>query len=112
MNTNRASLLLSFVLVGWTAIGCQQDAGDSIVAWYPARGRVSVFGPDGSYGRSFGLWGDCPPACPGAVAARRDGTILTTYPGEVSDSALLQVRDGDGVLLASLEKLPDRDLRL
>ncbi|MYH53382.1 MAG: hypothetical protein F4139_10585 [Gemmatimonadetes bacterium] len=85
--------------------------GDSIVAWYPARGRVSVFGPDGSYGRSFGLWGDCPPGCPGAVAARRDGTILTTHPGEASDSALLQIRDGDGELLASLEKLPDRDLR-
>lgn len=85
--------------------------GDSIVAWYPARGRVSVFGSDGSYGRTFGLWGDCPPRCPGAVAARRDGTILTTYPGEASDSALLEIRDGDGELLTSFEKLPDRDLR-
>ncbi len=85
--------------------------GDSIVAWYPSRGRISVFDPDGSYGRSFGLWGDCPPGCPRAVAARRDGTILTTYPGEASDSAVLQMRDGDGELLASLEKLPDRDLR-
>lgn len=85
--------------------------GDSVVAWYPDRGRVSVFGSDGSYGRTFGLWGDCPPGCPAAVAARRDGTILTTYPGEASDSAVLQIRDGGGELLASLGKLPDRDLR-
>ncbi len=85
--------------------------GDSMVAWYPRRGRISVFDPDGSYGRTLGLWDDCPPGCPSAVAARRDGTILTTYPGEASDSALLQIRDGDGELLASLGKLPDRDLR-
>lgn len=85
--------------------------GDSIVAWYPGRGRISVFNSVGGYGRSFGLWGDCPPRCPRAVAARRDGTILTTYPGEASDSALLEIRDGDGELLTSFEKLPDRDLR-
>ena len=46
--------------------------GDSIVAWYPGRGRVSVFGPDGSYGRSFGLWGDCPRSVPAQL--RRAGT--------------------------------------
>ena len=85
--------------------------GDSIVAWFPRRGRISVFDSDGSYGRSFRVWNDCPPGCPHPLAARRDGTILTTYPGEASDSAVVRIQDGDGEVLASLKKLPDRDLR-
>ena len=84
--------------------------GDSIVAWFPRRGGISVFDSDGSYGRSFGLWGDCPPGCPHPLAARRDGAILTTYPGEPLDSAVLQIMNGDGVLSASFEKRPDREV--
>lgn len=85
--------------------------GDSIVAWFPSRGRISVFDSDGGYGRSFGVASDCPPWCPSPLAARRDGTILTTHPGEATDSAVLDIRDGEGEVLVSLEKQPDREMR-
>ena len=85
--------------------------GDSIVAWFPRRGRIAVFDSDGSYGRSFSVWSDCPPWCPTPLAVRGDGTVLTTHPGEASDSAVLEIRDGDGGVLASLDKQLDREQR-
>ena len=83
--------------------------GDSIVAWFPRRGRIAVFDSGGGYGRSFGMSSDCPLGCPSPLAARRDGTILTTAPGERYDSAVLQVWNGDGVRVTSFDMMPDRE---
>ena len=83
--------------------------GDSIVSWFPRRGRIAVFGSDGSYGRSFGVSSDCPLGCPSPLAARRDGTILTTAPGERYDSAVLQVWNGDGERVTTFDRMPDRE---
>ena len=84
--------------------------GDSIVAWFPRRGRISVFDSDGSYGRSFGVTSDCSAWCPSPLAARRDGTILTTreydFPGEERPAPLWTVCDPEGRVPGFVETPP------
>ena len=84
--------------------------GDSIVAWYSPGWRVSVFDSEGNYARSFlgpgvgqASWQVGRPS-----SARTDGTILTTLGQESADTALIEIRDGEGGLHASLGYHPAR----
>ncbi len=85
--------------------------GDSIVAWYSPGWRVSVFDSEGNYARSFlgpgGNQASWQVGRPRLV--RGDGTILTTLDqNESVDTALVEIRDGDGGLHVSLGYHPTR----
>ena len=85
--------------------------GDSIVAWYGPGWRVSVFDSEGNFDRAFlgpsgnqATWQAGRPRL-----AARDGTILTSLDGdERVDTALIEIRDGEGGLQASLGYHPAR----
>ena len=84
--------------------------GDSIVAWYSSGWRVAVFDSEGNFGRSF--------LGPGINQAsyqvsrprlvRKDGTVLAVHDPESADTALVEIRGGDGGLVASLGYHPKR----
>ena len=84
--------------------------GDSIVAWYAPGWRVSAFDSEGNFDRTFlgpGInqesWQIGRPRVP-----LGDGTFLTTLESESADSALIEIRDGEGALRASLGYHPAR----
>ena len=84
--------------------------GDSIVAWYSPGWRVSVFDSEGNHARSFlgpgvgqASWQVGRPRL-----ARNDGTVLTTLDSESADTALVEIRDGEGGLHTSLGYHPKR----
>ena len=86
--------------------------GDSILAWYTSGLGISVFDSDGNHGRSFGLrsgeeelW-----RRPRPIAVRSDGTILSINDPENADTAVVEIWDGDGALVASLGSHPHREL--
>ena len=82
--------------------------GDSIVAWYSQGLRISIFDSDGNFGRSFSLesaerasW-----LKPRPLAVRENGTILAIQDPEGDDTAIVDIRDGQGALSASLGTHP------
>ena len=84
--------------------------GDSIVAWYAPGWRVSAFDSEGNFDRTFlgpginqASWQIGRPRVP-----LGDGTFLTTLESESADSALIEIRDGEGALHASLGYHPAR----
>ena len=86
--------------------------GDSIVAWHTSGLGISVFDSDGSHGRSFvlqsgeeELW-----RRPRPIAVRSDGTILSINEPENADTAVVEIWDGDGALVASLGSHPHTEL--
>ena len=86
--------------------------GDSIVAWYSQGGRISIFDSDGNFGRSFSLesadrasWLNTRP-----LAVRDNGTILAINEAEGADTAIVEIRDGQGALSASLGTHPGREV--
>ena len=84
--------------------------GDSIIAWHSSGLALSVFDLRGNYGRSFTLQSgqDTIWLRPRAIAARRDGTILSILDPESADTAEVEIWNGDGVLLGSLGRHPSR----
>ncbi len=84
--------------------------GDSIVAWYSTGLGLSVFDSNGDYGRSFTLQSgqDTIWLRPRAVAARRDGTILSIMDPEGADTAEVEIWDGEGALVGSLGRHPSK----
>ncbi|WP_419941903.1 hypothetical protein [Candidatus Palauibacter sp.] len=83
--------------------------GDSLVAWYSQGLSISVFDASGNFGRSFSLqsvetesW-----LHPRPVEARPDGTILSLNDPEGADTAVVEIRDGEGALSASLGTHPN-----
>ncbi len=83
--------------------------GDSLVAWYSQGLSISVFDALGNFGRSFSLqsvetesW-----LHPRPVEARPDGTILSLNDPEGADTAVVEIRDGEGALSASLGTHPN-----
>ena len=86
--------------------------GDSIVAWYSSGLGISVFDSDGNHGRSFVLqsgeeewW-----RRPHPIAVRADGTILSINDPENADTAVVEIWDGDGALVASLGSHSHREV--
>lgn len=84
--------------------------GDSIVAWYAPGWRVSAFDSEGNFDRTFlgpginqASWQIGRPRVP-----LGDGTFLTTLESESADSALIEIRDREGALHASLGYHPAR----
>ena len=82
--------------------------GDSIIAWYSQGLGLSVFDSQGNYGRSFTLQSgqDTIWLRPRPMAARGDGTIMSIMDPEDADTAVVEIWDGDGVLVGSLGKHP------
>ena len=80
--------------------------GDSIVAWYaPGRGAgMSVFDADGNYGRTFRLEDVGVLFSPSF--ATTDGSILATRIPEGGDTAVFQLRDGEGRVRSSFGTHP------
>ena len=86
--------------------------GDSILAWHTSGLGISVFDSDGNHGRSFvlqsgeeELW-----RRPRPIAVRADGTILSINDPENADTAVVEIWDGDGALVASLGSHPHMEL--
>ncbi|MCY4398897.1 MAG: hypothetical protein OXE96_06050 [Gemmatimonadetes bacterium] len=86
--------------------------GDSIIAWYTARGGMSVFDAQGNYGRSFTLVND-EAATPfqrfSPWHATLDGSILAVHAPEVADSIVVQLRDAGGGVRSSFGAHPGRE---
>ncbi len=90
--------------------------GDSIVAWFAAGRRISIFDSDGNHGRTVGfrrgrnaMW--MPPS---PVAVRADGTILSVNYSSFTrgaDTVAVDVWDGDGRLFGSLGRHLNRKVR-
>ena len=85
--------------------------GDSIVAWYGPGWRVSAFDSEGNFDRTFlgpsGNQATWQAGYPRLAAS--DGSILTSLDGnERVDTALIEIRDGEGGLRASLGYHPVR----
>ena len=80
--------------------------GDSIIAWYSQGLGISVFDSGGNFGRSFSLRGSQPRFGPQARAVRRDGAILAIKAPPSADTAVVELRDGDGALSVSLGAYP------
>ncbi|MDE2870139.1 MAG: hypothetical protein OXQ94_00395 [Gemmatimonadota bacterium] len=79
--------------------------GDSIAAWFGPRRGITLFGPDGSFGRNIFLEVDSqdPMAVfiqPGEVMA--GGLILAGQHPHVRDPVVVEIRDAEGGLLSSL----------
>ena len=79
------------------------------MAWYSQGLSISVFEALGNFGRSFSLqsvetesW-----LHPRPVEARPDGTILSLNDPEGTDTAVVEIRDGEGALSASLGTHPN-----
>ncbi len=78
--------------------------GDSIAAWHTAGLGIAVFDSDGRFGRSFAL-GSSEKAIwlrPRAQAVREVGDVLSITAPEGADTAVVELRDGEGALLSSL----------
>ena len=82
------------------------------MAWHTSGLGISVFDSDGSHGRSFvlqsgeeELW-----RRPRPIAVRSDGTILSINEPENADTAVVEIWDGDGALVASLGSHPHTEL--
>ena len=83
--------------------------GDSIAAWFGPRRGITLFGPDGSFGRNIFLEVDSqdPMAVfiqPAAVMA--GGLILAGQHPHVRDPVVVEIRDAGGRLLSSLGEHP------
>ena len=89
--------------------------GDSVLAW-DSKPRISVFDSGGDFGRSFSLQGSVghPDFWPWPRSARRDGKILAVLRSEAvaRDSAVLEIRRGDGAPYASFGTHPYHELAL
>ncbi|WP_419166246.1 hypothetical protein [Candidatus Palauibacter sp.] len=83
--------------------------GDSLVAWYSHGRSMSVFDASGNFGRSFSLQSAETESWlrPRPVEARPDGTILSLNDPEGADTAVVEIRDGEGALSASLGTHPN-----
>jgi len=89
--------------------------GDSIIAWYGPQLGFSVFGPDGSHGRNFVFAGQervSPMQRFWPAAASRDGLILARHGPEAADTMVMQLRNGDGEVLASFGTHPSFEWHL
>ena len=86
--------------------------GDSIVAWYAPGLGISVFDSEGNYGRSFVLQSGEAEVWlrPRPIAVRADGTILSINDPEDADTAVVEIWDGGGALVASLGSHPHREV--
>lgn len=83
--------------------------GDSLVAWYSQGLSRSVFDGSGEFGCSFSVRDEAEPwRAPRPGAVREDGTILSLNNPEDADIAVVEIRDGDGGLRASLATHPSR----
>ena len=89
--------------------------GDSIMAWDLADRHYSIFDPRGGYSRSFVLETD--ETAPrerrffNPVAVRPDGSILV-WSGLYDDTAVVEIRDGEGRLAGSLGAHPHQEIVL
>ncbi|MCY4398896.1 MAG: hypothetical protein OXE96_06045 [Gemmatimonadetes bacterium] len=86
--------------------------GDSIAAWYSGRLGIAVFDYDGNFGRSFVL-GSSETAVwlrPRPHAVRETGVILAITAPESADTAVVEIRDGEGALSASLGTHPGAEV--
>ena len=72
--------------------------GDSVVTWDGSPGRLRFFDAGGNFGRSVNL----PRTYPRPLAVRPDGTILTVRQRERERLTIVEIRDGDGGLRASI----------
>ncbi|MDE2794227.1 MAG: hypothetical protein OXL34_05345 [Gemmatimonadota bacterium] len=72
--------------------------GDSVVTWDGSLGRLLFFDARGNFGRSVNL----PRTYPRPVAVRLDGTILTVRQRERERLTIVEIRDADGGLHASI----------
>ena len=89
--------------------------GDSIVALDLVERRYSIFDSRGGYGRTFVLETD--ETAPrerryfNPLAVRRDGSILV-WSGQYGDTAVVEIRDGEGQLSVSLGAHPNHEIVL
>ena len=89
--------------------------GDSIVALDLVERRYSIFDPQGGYGRTLVLETD--ETAPGErryfnhLAVRRVGSILA-WSGQYGDTAVVEIRDGEGRLAVSLGAHPHHEIVL
>ena len=72
--------------------------GDSVVTWDGIPGRLLFSDAGGNFGRSVNL----PRTYPRPLAVRPDGTILTVRQRERERLTIVEIRDGDGGLRASI----------
>ena len=78
--------------------------GDSIVAWSAPRMGMSVFDAGGKYDRTFRLEETGARFWPGAAAA--NGTVMAVHAPEGADTAVVQLRDGEGRVMSSFGTHP------
>ena len=75
--------------------------GDSIFAWTAPRLGISVFAPDGSFGRTFNMDGNGPQwfyFTP--ISVNGDGSVLAVFRPE-ADTMVVELRDDEGRTIAN-----------
>lgn len=72
--------------------------GDSIVAWTAPRQGISVFAPDGSFGRTFNMERDGDPLWPffSPQSVTGNGSVLAVLALPNADTLVAELRDGEG----------------